>query len=329
MFVHRRCLLATALVLATALPAMAQYRRGGHQHIGHRHHGHHHHSHFGFRHGTSLRFGLSLGGVYQRSYYGSGCSTLGYGSGIYSPYGTYYAPSSNYLEYYSPSIYAPAELGYGPQALTQFLGLGRSAFTAPLAVDPKPLVAPPLPAAPAVPASTLKRPLVRHSNPETLRRARKYVTIGDELFREARYHEALQQYKSAVKIAPDLAEAFFRQSYAYIATSRYEHAATAIKRGIALDPREVGSGFKLASIYGDAHLAKATHVEGLAAAALEFPDNSDLVFLLGTFFHFDDAPDRARKFLNRAGTMERGDDSHVRAFLSGAAPDKPAADFDA
>lgn len=241
---------------------------------------------------------------------------------FYQPYGVFYSAGSNRVDYNLPPVYQPAELAYGPQALKQFFGLDRDYATRPV-----------LPASRLVDLSTTKRePViaasVRGSSPAELARARRDVTNGDRLFRDGKYHEALQKYKSASRQATDLAEAHFRQGISLIATGRYELAATSVKKGIQLSPEFVVSGFRLDEIYGDAHLAKSTHVESLARAALERPDDSDMLFLLGMFLHLDGESDRAKKFFRRASELAGSADAHVRPWLKGAKP-KTTADKEA
>ncbi len=231
----------------------------------------------------------------------------------YNPYGVYYSAGSNRVDYNLPPVYYPAELAYGPQALKQFFGLDRGYATRPV-----------LPASRIVDLSKTKLdPVVTstgRSSLADLARARRDVTNGDRLFRDGKYHEALQKYKSASRGAGDLAEAHFRQGISLIATGRYELAATSIKKGMQVSPEFVNSGFRLEEIYGDAHLAKSTHVESLARTALERPDDSDMLFLLGMLLHLDGESDRAMKFFRRASDLAAGADAHVRPLLKDEKP---------
>src|SRR5262249_43978477 len=79
----------------------------------------------------------------------------------------------------------------------------------------------------------LDRPPVRISNPETRRQAERYIAEGDTLFRAQNFNSASQKYKLAASIAPDLAEAYWRQGHALTAMHQYEPATTAFKRAIA------------------------------------------------------------------------------------------------
>jgi tetratricopeptide (TPR) repeat protein len=267
----------------------------------------------------SFSFGVSPGyfGGYRSFYLSPGYPAFypgvvpppyGYDSYYYgasSPYGIYYNPRANYADYYLPPLYAPAELNYGPQAMKQFMGLDRNLGLEPFQPRPAPVVVDkPAPA----------RPVVRESNLEARRRAGHFMTLGDSLFREQRHHDALQQYKKASEIAPDLTEAYFRQGHALVATTRYELAAAAFKRGAAIDPDWTRAGFQLDDLYADTRVAKTSHLETLAAAALAAPNDADLMFVLGVFLYFDGQPERSQKFFQRSAALS-ADVAHLQHFL--------------
>jgi len=221
-----------------------------------------------------------------------------------SPYGVYYEPRSNYVDYYLPPVYYPAELSYGPQAMKQFMGVDRTFGLGPLLDRPD---------EPAGRRVDLK-PVVRISNAESRDRAGRFIEFGDARFGEQQYHEALQRYKSAAAAAPDVAEAYYKQGLALLATGRYELAVAALKRGVALDPGWPKGDFRLDSVYRDTRIAKTGHLDALAHTALTHPHNADAIYLIGVFLYFDGQGDRAQKFLRRAAELS-GNDTHVRPFL--------------
>ncbi len=280
------------------------------------------HKLFGRKHGHgSFSYGVSPGyfggyrGFYLSPYY-PGVLPPPYGDDSYyfsspSPYGIYYNPQANYVDYYLPPLYAPAELNFGPQAMKQFMGLDRN-----LGLEPFQPREAPAAAEPHAPA----KPVVRESNLEARRRAGHFMTLGDSLFREQRHHDALQQYKKAAEIASDLTEAYFRQGHALVATSRYELAAAAFKRGATIAPDWQRHGFHLDDLYGDTRVAKISHVETLAAAVLAAPNNADLMFVLGVFLYYDGQPDRAQKFFQRAAELSAADVAHLEHFLPTTEP---------
>lgn len=246
------------------------------------------------------------------------CGSPAYSTGYYGYAGsTYYNPSSNYVNYRLPTVSYPAELSYGPQAVKQFMGVDRNFALGSLLnpTDRNALVRPV--------ATDLK---IRATNLSTLQKARKYISMGDGLFRRQKFHSALQQYKAATRFAPDLADGYFRQGHALVATSNFELAAQAFKRGLKTDAKFAKSDFLLTEIYGDAKMAKTAHLETLATAALDRDGDSDLMFLLGVFLHYDGESKRAVKFFQRASDLAGADNVHLAHFLPRADRKREAAE---
>jgi tetratricopeptide (TPR) repeat protein len=157
------------------------------------------------------------------------------------------------------------------------------------------------------------------SHPDAKLRAARFISTGDSEFSEQQYHAAAQRYREAAVAAPDVADAFFRQGFAYIASNRFDLAAKSFRRGLELDPLWVNSSFRLDDIYGRNQLAKGSHVEGLARAALT-DRSADNLFLVGLLLHFDGQAERAKKFFTHAEKRTAGDDAHIQAFLVPPAP---------
>lgn len=248
-----------------------------------------------------------------------------YPSYAYPCYGTYYVPSANYVQYNLPPVYAPAEaVGFGPQAVKQFMGLDRQFGLGPLVnqfqqaapiqppqVQPVPAQAVPVQGA-ADAGNVFKE--VKFSNAESRQRANQYVGYGDALFQKQRFHEALQRYKTAAVSGPDLAEVFFRQGHAYVATNHFDLAAKAFKRAVSLSGDVHRDGFRLDDLYDDNKLAKTAHVETLARRALSDPTDADAFFMLGLYLHYDGQAERAKKFFQQAEKLSEADAGHVRPF---------------
>lgn len=306
-------------------------------------------------------FGIGIGrgyvGNYGYGYRGYGYRGFGYrGFGYSAPYRSFYRPYYNYYprtyirysapyypSYYyggygcavnSPSVYSPgvvvapvaplyadASRAYGPDAMKEFMGVDRdfakgALATRPLVVDVKPVDGRAIVAAPV----EVKEESVP-SNAAARERAETFVSFGDSKFGEQEYHSAAQRYRFAIEAAPDVAEAHFRQGFAYVASNRYELAAAAFRRGLNLDPLWVNSAFHVDDMYGRHVLAKGSHLDGLAKNALIDRGNADYFFLLGVMLHFDEQQERAKKFFERAEKLTEGDDSHIQAFLNPARPD--------
>ena len=139
---------------------------------------------------------------------------------------------------------------------------------------------------------------LRIANPELRRRAERLLEVGDELFRAQNYHSALQRYKLAANLAPDLAEAYWRQAHALVATHNYELAPGVFKRAIALTDDLSRGGFQLDDLYGGAAMSKARHLDALAGWAMERDGSADAYFLLGVFLAYDGQGERQKSSFN-------------------------------
>ena len=260
------------------------------------------------------------------------CYDYGYGVGyygVYSPYGVYYNPSANFAVYSLPPYHEPAELTYGPLAVKQFFGLDRNFALEPLRERPArlPLAANDLiderviAERPIARERIIDRGAIRVSSAEQRVRAQRYIALGDDLFRQQKFHSALQRYKSATQAAPDMAEAFWRQGHALVATSNFDLAASAFKRAVAINPSIRRDGFTLDHLYGPALMAKTTHIEKLAEWALEHRESADPYFLLGVTLAYDGQGDRAALFFERAEQLSGIAGGHIAAFTSPADDD--------
>ena len=233
--------------------------------------------------------------------------------GVYPAHGVWYSPRSNYVEYFANSSYEPAELAYGPLAVKQFLGLDRNFALGPLQHR-----------APLAEAETA-RLKVRTSNADSRRRADRYIALGDDLFAKHDWHSALQKYKLAGQLAPDVAECYWRQGHALIAVNQFNQAAAAFRRALRVDNDTSRGGFRLRDLYADSEAAKNAHLEALAGEALGSTISSDAYFLIGVTLHYNGEADRARKFFQRAAVLSAEDRGLVKAFHEPkAAPGLPA-----
>lgn len=285
----RRTILACLLVLLAPLSAQAG------------------HGHCGLGGWSGISFGVGFGPGYGYSnwprpyssfYFGNGCHPFGgpfYGA--FDPHGIYYSPYDGYSSYYLPPVFAPAELLYGPRAVKQFLGI---ADRPQILLDDAPLA---------------EEPRVRVANATYRRKADQLIAQGDVLFREQKYLHAIDRYKEAVERAPDMAEAHWRKGHAYVAMHRYQLAAAAFKRALALKPDAERDGFRLNELYGPAATVKTSHLEALAGETLERSESSDLYFLLGVFLRYDGQAERAEKFFVHALELAGSASGHLTAFL--------------
>ena len=218
----------------------------------------------------------------------------------YYTYPSWYVPS--YWRYsYSAPLVMPEGALFGPVAAQRFMGVARPAVPQRVVVvrdadnerDPAPVAAP----------ADRRRAA-----------ARRLIGFGDAHFRNGKYSEALRRYKSAATSSPTLGNAYFRQGYALMAMGRYEPAAGAIERGLKLDPNWARSRFHNDDLYGQNAQIKAKHIDALATAAADAPNDAALQFLFGVYLYFDGRPDQAAPFFEHAARLI-GDDAHVAGFL--------------
>lgn len=248
--------------------------------------------------------------------------------GPWAPGVPYYGPGYPYYDgwpYYGyypypyalPPLFAPAESLYGPQAVQRFLGIGRT--SAPVVAQPD--------AAPAGNAIDVEpRPFkIRVTNAETKARAGKFVSFGDAHFGNRKYNEALERYRTASITAPDLAETYLRQGHALVAMGNYESAGKAFRRGLGVRSDWGNTAVRLDAIYGDANREKVQHLEELAEAADQNPQDSNLLFLLGMQLYFDGQTDRSQLFFQRAAQLGGNEDRLLDYFLPPAGALAPAA----
>jgi hypothetical protein len=233
--------------------------------------------------------------------------------GVYPAYGVSYSPRANYVGYFVDSSYEPAELAYGPLAVKQFLGLDRNFALGELRRSAAPL------------EGKIVRLKVRTSNAESRRKAERYIAIGDELFAKQNWHSAMQKYKLAGQLAPDVAECYWRQGHALIAVNQYGQAASVFRRALMLNDDTSRNGFQLSDLYVDGEAAKNSHLESLAGEALGATVSADAYFLIGITLHYNGEQQRAQKFFQQAAVMSSEDGQLVKAFMQPKkAPSVPA-----
>lgn len=247
--------------------------------------------------------GNNYGYGYYDQYYPP---AYGYDPYYARPYPGYSYPAySPYYWRYPPPIHIPAETLYGPEAVKRFMGVDRMTSAA---ANPRVIV--------------IRRdddddqaPAPRASRPRAVELAWRFIGFGDAHFTNQDYADAYQRYRRATEAASTLATAYFRQGYALVALSNYQQAATVLKQGLELDPDWAQSDFLNDELYGDNQAAKRVHLEALAQAATDNPNDADLLFLVGVFLHFDGQRDRAVPFFQRAAGLAGPRDDHLSGFL--------------
>jgi hypothetical protein len=161
--------------------------------------------------------------------YGYGCNWYSYSPVIYTPYYNCY-----------PSSFAPV---YGPAGVLPFMGFGATASPAASVQSiaaRQPIARPAIVA--AAPRATALAKSLRASNADARLRAGRLMAVGDRHLRAAvddpaRLARALDSYRRAATIAPDLPDNHLRQAIVLTALERRDDAEAAIQRAIAIDGR--------------------------------------------------------------------------------------------
>ena len=224
-----------------------------------------------------------------------------------------------------PTVVVPV---WDPYAFT-YPGFAQPGFGVTL-----PSVNPPAPQAAAapvnLPAPQPSKSKLRTTSPEWKAKAGKFMAYGDTNFAKQNYLAAVERYKTAAQMAPDLAEPYFRQAFALIAQGQYESAAKAFRRGLKIRSDWSGSPLRLDQLYGADKLAKNAHLENLAKAVEANPLDSELLIALGMQLFFNGEAQRSEVFFARAAQLGANDDRLLDRFLpqpgpAGAGkPDNPA-----
>jgi len=287
---------------------------GGYRHSNH----HHHHGGYGYGYpayggywgGTGLAIGFGLPPAYGAYGYYDYAYPYGYGYSSLYPYGTYYRPGDQTLEYYLPPT-EPAELNYGPQAMKQFMGLPRDFAIQPQRTGQFESLVTPLPS--PLRTEAAKPVAIEQPSDQAIERAEHFIQAGDNLFQQQRYQEALGRYKDAVAAAPGYAEAHLRKGLAYLATNRPDEAIKSIDLAIQQNPEIADTSLTLDALLGNNGLAKTSIIEANARRAVTDPQNPEYLFCVGVLLYFDGDKDRAQQCF-QAARQAGGDTDDIDAF---------------
>jgi hypothetical protein len=160
----------------------------------------------------------------------------------------------------------------------------------------------------------------RPTSAEQKAKAGKFIGFGDANFANQKYLAASERYKTAARMAPDLAEPHMRQGHALVAMGQYENAVQAFKRGLRIRSDWSDSPLSLDQLYGPDRLAKTSHIESLAKAVEANPLDSTLLVALGMELYFDAQRDRAALFFARAAQLGGNEDRLLNEFLPKPGP---------
>lgn len=88
------------------------------------------------------------------------------------------------------------------------------------------------------------------SSAEAIRRAREVELIGDAHFKDRNWNQAFVNYRNAVIIAPDRAEAHYRLGIANAMLESFSEAANQLTRAVAIDPSLISARHIVDEIFG-------------------------------------------------------------------------------
>ena len=260
-------------------------------------------------------YGAPLSVTY--GYPGWGYPYAGYGYGGYPiRYGyswPYYLDTGTGVmgPYVAPPIYVPPEqLGFGPQAVRNLLGLN----SVQRPIVNRNIIVPPPAAKRENAADAAQQPRPRGSNAEARARSEQFLQFGDRQFATPNLAGAYDRYKKAADAAPDLAEPYFRLGHTLAAMGRYEQAADYFGRGLSLAPDWPTQGLQLAELYRDKMAARLATLDTVKRAAAAEPDNRSVQFVAGVQFFFDGQTEIARRYFERAQALGVPA-AHVEPFL--------------
>jgi tetratricopeptide (TPR) repeat protein len=154
---------------------------------------------------------------------------------------------------------------------------------------------------------------LRTSDPKSKAKAEKLIAAGDEAFGKQKYSSAVEQYKSAARLAPEAAEPCMREGFALVAAKRYVAAVKAFRRGLAIRPDWTDSPLRLDQLYAEDAMAKTN--QALTKALELKPADADLLVAQGMQLYFDGQRDRAGTFFARAAGLGANRDRLLDDFL--------------
>ena len=137
-----------------------------------------------------------------------------------------------------------------------------------------------------------------------------HLNLGINLYKQARYEEALDIARVAVEQRPDFALAHVNLGAILNALGRFEEAETHLRRAIALDPQKKSAHFKL----GNALYNQARYEEALEAARVavdQHPDFASAHIVLGIACAALSRFEEAETHLRRAIALDPQKDAYL------------------
>jgi tetratricopeptide (TPR) repeat protein len=166
---------------------------------------------------------------------------------------------------------------------------------------------------PAPPRLSMIKPSSRANSDDDRAKAEKLLADGDERFGKQQLSAALERYRAAAQLAPNLPGAYLRQGFALVAQKKYVPAVRMYHRSLELAADWSRSVVRLDELYGEERSRRTTQL--LTQAAEADPLDADLAFLLAMQLFFTDQRDRAQLYFVRAEFLGGNQDHLLDAFL--------------
>ena len=136
--------------------------------------------------------------------------------------------------------------------------------------------------------------------------------LGNTLYKQGRYEEALDAYRVAAKLRPNYAKVHANLGMTLNELERFEEAETRLRHAIALDPKTKGRYYYLGNaLYGQGRYEEA--VDAYRVVAEQHPDDATIHSVLGTALSELGRFEEAETHLRRALALNP---SHAKALYS-------------
>jgi|SoiMethySBSTD1v2_1073268.scaffolds.fasta_scaffold272265_2 hypothetical protein len=129
---------------------------------------------------------------------------------------------------------------------------------------------------------------------------------GTKAFADGQYGRAVELFRKAAEITPNEPSAHYRVAQAQFARGKYHEAVAAIAAGMALRADWSEARFAPRDMYWKKPAAFDDHLNALRHAVTAYPDDPDLLFLLGHQLWFDGKRDEAKAYILKARAIGKG-----------------------
>lgn len=146
------------------------------------------------------------------------------------------------------------------------------------------------------------------------------IALGKQAFALQEYGKAVQRFRQATKVAPNLPQGHFLLAQAQVALGKYHEAVDAIHAGMALQPDWPMTRFRPVELYAGNVGDYADHLRRLEIVVEAHPRDPVLLFLYAYLLWFDGRRDEARRLFQRALPGAAAPDVIQRFLRAPAAP---------